>query len=96
MYNHKPKREHFVYDETNNIGWDLKSIRPAELYLVEMEFNEMNIIGRPSAAALKWLKPGMELKVSDCRCDMVRMHENHPSDSYKRYTIKCLVCHAEH
>lgn len=55
----------FTYDESNDThkGWVIKR---AEMFIVGREFNIDKVVGKPSPAARKWLKEGMEVKVVDC------------------------------
>lgn len=55
----------FIYDEQIHEGI-IGNLRSAELFIVKTEYNEDKIVGKPSPAALQWLKPGMELKMGGC------------------------------
>lgn len=57
--------DNYAYDKYE----DYKSsvgIKAASIYIVKSVFNQDVIVGKPSPDALKWLKPGMEIKSADC------------------------------
>ena len=56
----------FEYKESEGRGWNKDSIRVVEPFLVGYEFNVQKIVGRPSEAAMKWLKHGDKVSRIGC------------------------------
>ncbi len=77
-----------------------KSHRVAELFIVAYEFNEIRVVGRPSATAMRWVKSGMEFKefnVLETGLTCVYMEKNEYLESGKGIkipllSVKCEVC----
>lgn len=71
---------------TNNFK---ENHRVAELMIVDMQFNQTVIVGRPSPDA-KWLKNGMDIKPSDV------LLLNKGEDGISMYNIRCFTCRELH
>lgn len=83
--------EVFIYDVADTMGthW-MVNHQVAELMIVDMQFNKMVIIGRPSPGA-KWLTNGMDVKVSDVADPNVKCE-----DDIALINVRCPTCRELH
>lgn len=83
--------EVFEYDASVWTSVDYtKTHQVAELMMVDMQFNKMVVIGRPSPGA-KWLKNGMDVKVSDVADPNVKCE-----DDIALINVRCPTCRELH
>lgn len=74
--------EHFTYNEAE--AWNKATLRVAEMYLIAVEFNVEHAVGRPSAVAQTWLKPGMHIKTINCHQEKDTLTPT--------FRVKCPCC----
>jgi hypothetical protein len=68
-------------------------LRVAHPMLVTFEYNRMVLVGRPTEAALKWLKVGDEVKAVDC--SIIGQRETNEDCDYV-ISVKCPHCGEVH
>ena len=82
----------YEYDASNYTHSTYQSnYRVAELMIVDMRFNQMVVIGRPSPGA-KWLTNGTDVKRSDIAATRTKCS----MDDVYMLNIHCPVCHELH
>lgn len=93
-----------THHEWDASGYDAEKVKErgkvADLFIVGYEYNQLKIIGQPSVAARKWLKPGMQFRKFNVVATEGKVYHGNftvvPGEDGAPYTpvvnVRCEIC----